>query len=111
MKRLKKLFAFLIIVSMLITVLGGCGGETADDNQTDSVAQETAAAQLAIFEFTQSTLHSIYLLNRAYMPYYKWSFRGLKTLSVLGELAEELEDSPVFGVVQCKCEIIIILNS
>ena len=45
MKRLKKLFAFLIIVSMLITVLGGCGGETADDNQTDSVAQETAAAQ------------------------------------------------------------------
>lgn len=45
MKRLKKLFAFLIIVSMLITVLGGCGGETADDNQTDSVAQKTAAAQ------------------------------------------------------------------
>ena len=53
--------------------------------------QETAAAQLAIFAFVQSALHSIYLLNRTYMPYYKWSFRGLKNLSRLGTLAQELE--------------------
>lgn len=52
---------------------------------------ETAAAQLAIFEFTQSALHSIYLLNRAYMPYYKWSFRGLKGLPRLSALARPLE--------------------
>lgn len=52
---------------------------------------ETGAAQLSVFEFVQNALHCIYLLNGAYMPYYKWSFRGLKTLSVLGELAEELE--------------------
>ena len=52
---------------------------------------ETAAAQLAVFEFAQSALHSIYLLNRAYMPYYKWSFRGLKSLSRLRELAQDLE--------------------
>ncbi len=52
---------------------------------------ETAAAQLAVFEFVQSTLHSIYLLNRAYMPYYKWSFRGLSKLAVLCTLAGDLE--------------------
>ena len=52
---------------------------------------ETAAAQLAAFEFTQSALHSAYLLNRAYMPYYKWSFRGLRNLSRLKELAVDLE--------------------
>ncbi len=52
---------------------------------------ETAAAQLAVFEFTQSALHSIYLLGRRYMPYYKWSFRGLKHLGELGGLAPKLE--------------------
>ncbi len=52
---------------------------------------ETAAAQLAVFEFAQSALHSIYLLNRAYMPYYKWSFRGLEKFSRFNELAPPLE--------------------
>lgn len=52
---------------------------------------ESAAAQLAVFEFIQSALHSIYLLNRAYMPYYKWCFRGLRGLSQLSALAEDLE--------------------
>ena len=52
---------------------------------------ETAAAQLAVFEFTQSALHSIYLLNRVYMPYYKWSFRGLKDLPLLSQQAKPLE--------------------
>ena len=52
---------------------------------------DTAAAQMAVFEFTKSALHSIYLLNRAYMPYYKWSFKGLKGLSVLGDLSGDLE--------------------
>jgi len=52
---------------------------------------ETAAAQMAVFEFAKSALHSIYLINRAYMPYYKWSFRGLKDLSRLSTLAQELE--------------------
>ncbi len=52
---------------------------------------DTAAAQLAVFEFVQSALHSMYLLNRAYMPYYKWCFRGLQKLSRLREWAADLE--------------------
>lgn len=67
-------------------------GQAGQYNYMRCVARgETAAAQLAVFEFVQSTLHSIYLLNRAYMPYYKWSFRGLRSLSRLSTLAEDLE--------------------
>jgi len=52
---------------------------------------DTAAAQLAVFEFVRSALHVIYLLNNAYTPYYKWRFRGLKELSRLSGLADDLE--------------------
>lgn len=52
---------------------------------------DTAAAQMAAIEFAKSALHSIYLLNKAYIPYYKWSFKGLKGLSALGDLSGDLE--------------------
>ncbi len=52
---------------------------------------ESAAAQLAIFEFVKSTLHVIFLLNRTYLPYYKWSFRALLSLPHLSELYKPLE--------------------
>lgn len=67
-------------------------GQSGQYNYSRCVARgETAAAQLAVFEFTQSALHVIYLLNRAYMPYYKWCFRGLRGLPILSTLAEDLE--------------------
>lgn len=66
-------------------------GQAGQYNYIRCIARgETAAAQLAVFEFVQSALHSIYLLNRVYMPYYKWSFRGLKSLR-LSALAQDLE--------------------
>ena len=54
---------------------------------------ETGAAQLAVHQFVQSAMQAIFLLNHAYMPYYKWSFRalrGLKLLSLDAELFEYL---------------------
>ena len=52
---------------------------------------ETAAAQLAACEFVRSALSAAFLLNRRYQPYYKWSFRALRALPKLGNLASPLE--------------------
>lgn len=52
---------------------------------------ETAAAQLAVGEFVNSALKVIFLLNKKYIPYYKWTFRALRELEILGGLHENLE--------------------
>lgn len=52
---------------------------------------DTAAAQLSVFEFVKSSMHVIFLLNKVYMPYYKWSFRALRELPILSELYEPME--------------------
>ncbi len=52
---------------------------------------ESAAAQLAVFEFAKSALNATFLLNKSYMPYYKWSFRALRALPRLSELSAGLE--------------------
>ena len=46
---------------------------------------ETGAAAMALFEFVQNGLSIIFLLNKKYMPYYKWAFRAGKELSLLSE--------------------------
>ncbi len=51
---------------------------------------ETAAAQMAVFEFAKSTMSAVFLLNRRYMPYYKWSFRALRRTLGEEELADKL---------------------
>ena len=53
---------------------------------------ETGAAQLAVFEFVRSAIHAVFLLNRVYLPYYKWQFHALKKLPCLGDLAPALEE-------------------
>ncbi len=52
---------------------------------------ETAAAQLAVFEFVKATVHASFLLNGKYAPYYKWAFRALSSLPLLSELHDTLE--------------------
>ena len=52
---------------------------------------ESGAAQLALAEFTKSALNVIFLLNKRYIPYYKWSFRALGELNKLSQLGESLE--------------------
>ena len=52
---------------------------------------ETAAAQMAVFEFVKNAISAIFLLNNVYEPYYKWSFRALRQLPVLSIEAELME--------------------
>ena len=52
---------------------------------------ETAAAQLAVGEFVNTALKVIFLLNKKYIPYYKWTFRALKDLEKLSDLYGDLE--------------------
>ena len=52
---------------------------------------EYAAAQLAVFEFVKAAVSAIFLLNRRYQPYYKWSFRALRALPELSIEAELFE--------------------
>ena len=52
---------------------------------------ETGAAQLAAIEFARNAMHVIFLLNGAYEPFYKWSFRALRALPILSLEAELLE--------------------
>jgi len=52
---------------------------------------ERAAAATALADFCRQTAQAVYLLNRAYAPYYKWLYRGMKALPLLGDRAEVLE--------------------
>ena len=52
---------------------------------------EPAAAQLAVGEFVRHAIAVIFLLNQRYLPYYKWQFRALRQLPLLGQETETLE--------------------
>lgn len=52
---------------------------------------ETAAAQMAVYEFVKSAMAVIFLLNGTYQPYYKWSFRAMRELPLLSLSAPLLE--------------------
>ena len=52
---------------------------------------ETGAARLAAGEFVRAALAAAFLLNGRYRPYYKWSFRALRSLPLLSELSSPLE--------------------
>lgn len=49
---------------------------------------EYAAGEMALREFVQSSCNLVYLLNNAFMPYYKWMFRKMQTLPKLSEAKE-----------------------
>ena len=49
---------------------------------------EEEGAQLAVFAYCDHMTEAVFLLNRRYRPYYKWSYRALRACSVLAEFAE-----------------------
>ena len=51
---------------------------------------ENGAAQLAVFEFVKHAVSTVYLLNKAYEPFYKWAYRGMRELPILSSLESSL---------------------
>lgn len=57
-------------------------------------------AGLILSKFMEETMHMAFALNRVYMPYYKWAYRKLKELPLLGEeLSGRLEELSKAGPV------------
>lgn len=51
---------------------------------------EFAGAQLAINEFINHVFNIIFILNKAYLPFYKWRFKALSSLPLLSNLSPML---------------------
>ena len=51
---------------------------------------EPEAAQLSAYRFSEAAMKTIFLLNRKYMPYYKWSYRAFNELENLRYLKNYL---------------------
>ena len=81
---------------------------------------ETATCMLAAARFSEQAISMIFLLNRRYMPFYKWAHRGVGELPVLGRetadcvtrlagldwtLGPRLEDK-AGGIVETLCEAV-----
>lgn len=50
------------------------------------------AAYLAVSEFVKTAVSMLYLLERIYMPFYKWAFRGMESFRICRQLADQLKE-------------------
>lgn len=51
---------------------------------------ERIAAEISLTEFVKEAMQIVYLLNKKYAPFYKWMHRGLRELSICGEVGDML---------------------
>ncbi len=60
--------------------------------------KEWTAAFWALAEFTRHAASLVFLLNRRYAPFYKWTHRALRELPALAEAAGLLEELALAGI-------------
>ena len=77
---------------------------------------EPEAAQLACVEFVTAAMKVLFLLNRRYMPYYKWSFRALRQMDGMADFATQLSfllsgDNADETVAEVKYDVIETISS
>jgi len=53
--------------------------------------KEEGAAMLALSEFVRNAAEIIFLLNRKHCPYFKWSFKAMRSLEILSDMTAPLE--------------------
>lgn len=52
--------------------------------------KQYVASNLALQEFIENTMACVYLLNRKYMPFYKWAHHGLQDMAILSDIYFDL---------------------
>ena len=52
---------------------------------------QPGSAMLAMTDFVNAACAAVFLLNRRHMPYYKWQFRAMEELEILGNMKDALE--------------------
>ena len=65
---------------------------------------ENAAAQTALFSFTEAAMHCFFLLSERYMPYYKWRFRAFSELPGYARLHSSFEFLLTSGNTETEAE-------
>lgn len=69
-------------------------GQTGQYNYARCLVRgETAAAQIIRGRFLENAAALVFLLNRRYRPFYKWSYRALRALPLLGAETDAAADS------------------
>lgn len=63
---------------------------------------EYTGAYLALGEFSRHAASIIFLLNRKYTPFYKWTHRAMRGLPILSEAVELFEDLALAGIDKSK---------
>ncbi|MCD7809797.1 MAG: DUF4037 domain-containing protein [Erysipelotrichaceae bacterium] len=52
---------------------------------------DKVALELCVSSFIDATISVVYILNKKYKPYYKWSYYGLKDCVILNDLRQSLD--------------------
>ena len=64
--------------------------------------QDAMAAMFALSQFSESALSMVHLLNRRYMPFYKWSYRSAQGLEKMQQTVQKIGNLPqTFTAVGC----------
>ncbi|MBQ6824977.1 MAG: DUF4037 domain-containing protein [Clostridia bacterium] len=83
-------------------------GQAGQYNHPRCIARgEYAAARLAVNEFVNSALHAAFLLEKKYLPYYKWQFRALRALPMGTRLSASLEQLLAGGLTPAETDRLI----
>ena len=73
---------------------------------------DTVAARSALVIWSDSVIRLVLLLNKRYRPYYKWRYRMLQELPLLGkELSDELQRTASLALPDCAPEAIEIVEN
>lgn len=76
---------------------------------------EKVTTQLILAKYMEHTMNAVYLLNRVYAPFYKWTHRGMQNLEILPEIMDilnaigdmEYGDNRILKVIEIIARLIL----